>query len=163
MRKDPPYIGTMTDKFVEVTRDVTSSAPDLFTILTDPARHAEIDGSGMLVVADAPARITAVEQTFSMSMRDEQGRPYEVVNHVVAFEPDRQIAWSPARPDRDPLGVRWEWTLQPMGTGTRVTQRCDWSRVTDADYLARHNLPRVSTDKMLSTIDKVDALAASNG
>lgn len=148
----------MPDKFVSVSVDVSTAPAALFAVLTDPAKHVEVDGSGMLQLAHAPARITAVGETFAIAMRDESGRAYEVVNHVVAFEPDTHLAWMPGRTDTPPVGVRWDWQLAPIPGGTRVTQTCDWSTVTDAEYLARRSLPRVSADKMRATIEQMVSL-----
>lgn len=129
-------------------------------MLADPAKHVEADGSGMLVLAQGSGQITGVGQTFTMSMRAEDGRAYEVANHVVAFEADRHIGWLPGRVGAEPVGVRWEWFLEPKGEGTSVRQRCDWSAVTDAEYLARWSLPRVSADKMRATVLRIAELAA---
>lgn len=149
----------MADQYLSVSMDVPVTPSAVFSVLTDPAKHVELDGSGMLQLAHAPRRITGEGETFAIAMRDESGRPYEVVNHVVAYEADKVIAWMPARPDRPPVGVRWEWELTATEDGTRVTQTCDWSRVTDPDYLARRSLPRVSADKMRESITQVAARA----
>lgn len=149
----------MTDKFVSVIVDVSVTATALFAVLTAPAQHVAVDGSGMLQLAHAPDRISAVGDTFAIAMRDEAGHPYEVVNHVVAFEPDTHLAWMPARVDTPPVGVRWDWLLTPLPQGTRVTQTCDWSAVTSAEYLARRSLPRVSPEKMRETIERIVTLA----
>lgn len=149
----------MTDKFLSVSVDVSASATDLFAVLADPAKHVEVDGSGMLQLAHAPDRITALGETFAIAMQDEEGRPYEVVNHVVAFEPGAHLGWMPARVDTPPVGVRWDWQLTVIPGGTRVTQTCDWSAVTSTEYLARRSLPRVSADKMRETIERMAALA----
>ncbi|KAA0024431.1 hypothetical protein [Antrihabitans cavernicola] len=153
----------MTDKFVQVTADVAPSAASIFAVLANPAKHVEMDGSGMLVLARAPEVITAVGQIFAMSMKDEQGRSYEVDNHVAAFDADRHIAWLPGAAGAEPLGIRWDWVLEPTETDTRVTQRCDWSQVTNERYLATFTLPRVSAEKMRASIEKVADLASRVG
>lgn len=150
----------MTEKFVSVTLEVAASAAEIFAILADPARHVELDGSGMLVLARGPKVITEVGQVFAMSMKDEKGRPYEVENHVSVFEQDRRTAWLPAGAGRDPIGVQWEWQLEPTATGTRVTERCDWSQVTSERYLAAYSLPRVSPESMRASIEGLATLAS---
>lgn len=150
----------MGETFLEVHVTVEPSPSELFAVLVDPAKHVEADGSGMLMLAQGSGQITGVGQTFTMSMRAEDGRAYEVANHVVEFEADRHIAWTPARVGARPVGVKWEWFLEPSGAGTAVRQRCDWSAVTDAEYLARRPLPRVSADKMRATVLRIAELAA---
>ncbi|MBS4101177.1 SRPBCC domain-containing protein [Tsukamurella paurometabola] len=148
---------TETAQTVTVFADVQPSV--LFEALTRPAVHAAADGSGMLrgVSADSPETITGVGQTFGMEMTDEQGRPYSVDNHVVAFEPGARIAWLPAGRGKPPVGVEWSWEFIPEGDGTLVAVTCDWSRVTNEAYLARFTLPRVSADEVRATVDAVIA------
>ncbi|WP_240918530.1 hypothetical protein [Rhodococcus sp. 14C212] len=105
-------VRTTTSVRVEATIPVPAAA--LFGVMRDPLRHSEIDGSGTLRVPAGQSPITAVGQRFSAQVHFPGRTAYPVVNHVVAFEPDRLLAWLPADPDTPPLGIRWEWSF----TGT---------------------------------------------
>ncbi|WP_153504942.1 SRPBCC family protein [Cumulibacter manganitolerans] len=135
--------------------------PRLFDYLSVPAHHVRIDGSGTLVSAD-DRPITAVGDTFRVHMDFAPRGKYVSENHVVAFVPDVQIAWMPARPGRPPLGIRWDWEFDvgPKGE-TVVTLTCDWSRVTDPEYLATYRLPRISAEEMRLSIKRLIDLVSS--
>jgi uncharacterized protein YndB with AHSA1/START domain len=121
---------------VEVSRRIAAPAARIFEILATPRRHAEIDGSGMLrgVVTDRP--IAGVGETFTVKMH-RLGRDYEMINHVVEFEPNRLLTWEPAPGDVEtaggdpsrigvPSGYRWGYRLVPDGdTSTIVTEVFD--------------------------------------
>ena len=55
---------------VTVTRRIAAPAHAIFVLVSDPARHVDIDGSGMLQAAPHPfaSPLTAVDQTFDMNM-----------------------------------------------------------------------------------------------
>jgi hypothetical protein len=92
----------------------------VFTILTDPAQHAKIDGSTTVRrLRSGPQRLS-LGSTFSMSMRL-WGVPYRVTNRVVEFEANRLIAWRHFEPQH------WRYELEPSAAGTRVTESFDYS------------------------------------
>ncbi|HTX63402.1 MAG TPA: SRPBCC family protein [Acidimicrobiales bacterium] len=123
---------------VEVTRRIPLPATRVFALLTDPARHPEIDGSGMLRHALDARPVRGVGDTFVMAMHNDEMGDYEMTNHVVEYETDRRIAWEPvlsaATRDEDVAGIgssahqRWGYTLVPGGEGvTIVTETFDCS------------------------------------
>lgn len=97
-----------------------------------------MDGSGMLRGSDSPP-VTGVGDAFVMKMYFEPlGGDYQMVNHVVEFEPGRRIAWEPengpGHPEVDApnarWGHRWGFDLVPEGpAATMVTEWWDGSRV----------------------------------
>jgi uncharacterized protein YndB with AHSA1/START domain len=100
---------------------------EVFALLADPRRHAEIDGSGTVQqVVEAPERLELGSQ-FSMGMK--MGASYRTANTVVEFEPDRLIAWKHFAPHR------WRYELEPVEGGTRVTETWDASRYTAVTFL----------------------------
>src|ERR1035437_9790790 len=50
------------------TRTVNAPAQDIFDVLTDPARHRELDGSGFIRSDQQAQRITGTGQVFTMNM-----------------------------------------------------------------------------------------------
>jgi hypothetical protein len=132
----------MSDE-VEVSRRIGAGAAAIWAIVTDPVRHLELDGSGMLRGAVTTMPLTAAGQVFVMAMFYEAHGAYEMDNHVVGFEPGRYLAWEP-RPGRGhpDLGVvdadgwhhRWWYRLTPDGPDTTVvTEGYDCSRVPAAE------------------------------
>jgi uncharacterized protein YndB with AHSA1/START domain len=124
---------------VKVSRTIEAGPAVIFRVLADPARHHEFDGSGMLRAIDSNAPITGVGDEFRMNMFFERfGGPYEMLNRVVEFEPDRRISWAPAPADDKtsdgreeiqvgrPIGHRWSYELVAEGPGsTIVTETYD--------------------------------------
>jgi len=118
-------------KPTEVSRRIEAPAALIFTILADPQRHAEFDGSGMLRGAVLNHPITGVGDTFTMRMH-RLGDDYLMINHVVEFEPDRRMFWEPAPGDPSraedndpskvgiPAGYRWGYILIPDGDDATV-------------------------------------------
>lgn len=96
-------------------------AERIFDLLTDPAKHPLIDGSGTVLAARGgnPERLE-LGSTFGMDMR--LGLSYRITNKVVEYERDRLIAW------RHLARHRWRWELDPIDANTtRVTETFDWS------------------------------------
>jgi uncharacterized protein YndB with AHSA1/START domain len=130
-----------SENVVAVTRRIDAPATTIFAMLSDPANHVSIDGSGML--RSTPARqVSSVGDRFAVEMWNEEMGEYEMTNLIVEFEPDRLIRWQPtmtraSRPeDRDNLGnsakQRWGYQLTPVSeTATDVTETFDCSESPD--------------------------------
>ncbi|MGR8007378.1 SRPBCC family protein [Streptomyces hypolithicus] len=117
---------------VSVSEVVRAAPQEVFALLASPARHTELDGSGMLRGRPQGPRVLGPGDDFSMGMR--QGRlSYRSVNVVVEYEKDRLIAWETwgeVGGRRLVGGQRWRYELEPAndGSSTRVTHTYDWSR-----------------------------------
>lgn len=139
----------MTDDTVAAKITVDAPAETVFELLTDPATHAAIDGTGWVQQPVDTDRLTRVGQIFRMGMFHE-GHPnkqYEMANRIVVFDRPAAIAWMPGAqprhiPGRDPAegdaveygGWVWRYDLEPDGGDrTLVTLTYDWSRVQDRD------------------------------
>lgn len=110
----------MTDKVVSVSRVIDASPDAIFDVLADPARHAEIDGSGMVQQNRGESTRLALGSKFGMDMK--MGPvPYRISNTVKEFEENRLIAWAHFG------GHRWRYELEPVEGGTKVTESFDWS------------------------------------
>jgi uncharacterized protein YndB with AHSA1/START domain len=123
---------------VSVSRTINAPAGTIFAILADPARHAELDGSEMVRGAVTTGVIGKEGESFGIRMHNDRIGDYEVLNHVVEFEPDRRIAWEPelvrAERVRNPSppgtrsGSRWGYELRPHADGgTVVTETYECS------------------------------------
>jgi hypothetical protein len=100
--------------------EVHASAAEMFAIVADPRRHAELDGSGTVgdnIRGPAPLHLGA---RFSTKMRM-FGLPYRITSTVTDLKPDRLIEWS------HPVGHRWRWEFEPVSPSmTRVTETFDF-------------------------------------
>ena len=107
----------------QVIRDIDAPAKEIFDLLSNPERHPETDGSGMVVSADKAERIKAVGDTFTMNMTKEDG-DYQTTNEVFAFQQDRIIGWKNVENTTAGVrvGAKWLYELEPIDAdNTRVT------------------------------------------
>ena len=149
---------------VAVTREIAAPAHEVFAVLTDPAGHVRIDGSGMLVAAPDASPVTAVGDVFRMNMDRTPlgdlplGR-YDTINTVTRIEPDELIEWNVAAPGRDPLGHVYGYELQPVSQQvTRVTSYCDWSNVpTHLRVRGNVSFPVVPPQMLERTLQRLQA------
>ena len=129
----------MADDSVSATRVINAPAEAIFAVLTDPAKHAAIDGTGWVCenVDDKP--LTAAGQIFRMSMyhpNHPEGN-YETANRVQVFDPPSTISWETGYDLGDGTlrfgGWFWRYDLTPTGpSNTTVTLSYDWSACSDS-------------------------------
>jgi uncharacterized protein YndB with AHSA1/START domain len=92
----------------------------VFDLLRRPANHAAISGDHTVRGTFDGPEVLEFGSRFGMRMH--VGVPYRIHSEVVAYEPDRLIAW------RHLGGHEWRWTLVPApGGGTTVTEMFDLS------------------------------------
>ena len=154
---------------VSVQRRIEAPAETIFAILCDPARHVDLDGSGMVRSAVSAAPVTAAGDVFVTAMLFERLGPYEMINHVVELEPDRRIAWEPEAGRGHPdvgtptarWGQRWAYDLVPDGPGaTVVAESYDCSLAPEDERRAMDD-GRVWLEAMTETLERLDALCSS--
>ena len=107
----------------QAIRDIDAPAKEIFDLLSNPERHPETDGSGMVVSADKAERIKEVGDTFTMNMTKEDG-DYQTTNEVFAFQQDRIIGWKNVENTTAGVrvGAKWLYELEPIDAdNTRVT------------------------------------------
>ncbi|CAJ1584391.1 SRPBCC family protein [[Mycobacterium] wendilense] len=119
------------ERFV-LTRTIAASPAQVFAVLSDPARHRDIEPSDWVRDAVEPRRIAGVGETFAMNMFLEFAGGHYVMHNVVdVFEADRSIGWLPGTLDEDgnhqPGGWSWRYDLAANGSGTEVTLTYDWA------------------------------------
>ncbi|OLT43039.1 dimethyladenosine transferase [Saccharomonospora sp. CUA-673] len=120
---------------VSGSRTIAASAPEIFALLTDPDKHAIVDGSDTIQRARRanPPKLE-LGSRFGMDMK--LGLPYRITNTVVEYEKDRLIAW------RHFYGHRWRWELSPNDDGTtEVTETFDWAPARLAFVFDRSPIP----------------------
>lgn len=106
----------------KVSRSVElgTTPAELFAMVADPRRHAELDGSGTVTAnISGPAELSAGAK-FSTKMKM-FGAPYRITSTVTEFEPGSVLEW------RHPLGHTWRWEFAAADAGhTRVTETFDY-------------------------------------
>ena len=150
---------------VTATRRIAASAHAIFLLVSDPARHIDIDGSGMLQAAPDARPLTEVGQTFDMDM---DRRPlgdipnmaeYKVRCTVSQLIPDRLIEWTVRNVDKPPSGHVWGWQLEPLTDGEcLVSHYCDWTNISD-ELRAKFRWPVVPVDRFEPSLDNLERLA----
>lgn len=134
-----------------VSRSAVVPAPpaEVFALLADPRRHAEIDGSGTVKgVVQGPERLSLGDR-FGMRMR--LGVPYVITSEVVELEPDRRIAW------RHVGHHLWRYELEPVDGGTRVTETFDWARARSPLALELLGIPARNARSIDATLERLVA------
>lgn len=147
------------EKKITVSRTIDASAADIFEVLSLPARHVELDGSGFVQSVDHGDRITATGQKFTMNMSgDHMGGDYQTDNHVTGYDKDHLLAWKTAPAGTEPPGWQWVWELIQQGPdSTEVRHTYDWSQVTDKELLKKVSFPLVSQSELEDTLGRLAA------
>ncbi len=146
--------GGMTETSISAQRTIDASTADLFHVLTNPARHVDLDGSGFVRSLERGDRIEKVGQQFRMNMAgDHMGGEYQTDNLVTGFDPNHLLAWRTAPAGQEPPGWEWVWELTADGADrTHVNLTYDWSAVTDRDLLAKLSFPLVPQDALETSL-----------
>jgi uncharacterized protein YndB with AHSA1/START domain len=148
---------------LSVERLIRASPEAIFDVLSDPAKHSLIDGSGMLQgVAEAEPRRLALGVTFGMGMK--LGVSYSTVNTVVEFEENRRISWQTGpkgRMGRLLAGRIWRYSLEPTDGGTLVQECWDITPDHQRVLLKLGNIYWNKTRRdMERTLERLDALVS---
>lgn len=154
----------MTDnQKITVTRTIEAPAQSVFNVLTNPAEHVKLDGSGFIRSVDHGDRIQKVGQVFTMNMEGEHmGGEYQTDNHVTGYVDDKLVAWQTAPAGTEPKGWEWVYELDAKGPNeTEVTLTYDWSKVTDKELLKKVHFPLVQEHALEESLQKLSELAAS--
>lgn len=152
------------DSKIIVSRTFDLPAPDIFEVLSLPARHPELDGSGFVRSDEKTDRITAVGQVFTMNMEGpHMGGEYKTENHVVGYDRNKLLAWKTAPAGTEPPGWEWVWELKADGSNsTEVTLTYDWSAVTDKELLKKVSFPLVSEAQLEDSLSNLAAAVSGD-
>ena len=152
---------------VSVSREIPASAEVIFSMITLPAGHVAMDGSGSLVSAPSNHQLLAVGDTFLMDMdRESLGDipdlgKYQVENEVHAFEADRLLEWTVGMVDRPKIGHFYGIRLVPIDTSlTLVENYVDWSGVPEK-WRTRVSWPVVPASMMAASLARLEAAILS--
>ena len=141
----------MAEQQVSVSRVIAATPEAIFDVLTDPARHSEIDGSGMVQQLRGDASRLELGSKFGMDMK--MGfLPYKISNTVVEFEENRLIAWAHFGKHR------WRYELEPVegdGPATKVTETFDWSTATIPKAIELMGYPKKHVPNMEATLERL--------
>ncbi|HTK65712.1 MAG TPA: SRPBCC family protein [Pseudonocardia sp.] len=147
---------------LRVSRTVDATPEQLFALLSNPARHQEMDSVGMLRDAEGDSALNGVGDEFVIDMNNQTLGDYKIKNTVIAYEKDRTIGWAPRLEPEDGYtdkigdmkagGHTFTWHLEPEGSGTKVTQVYDWSGVTDPGF--KGVCPMINADQLGESIEK---------
>lgn len=150
---------TTSGTSLTATRTIDAPTTAVFDVLTNPERHAELDGSGFVVSDEKTDRITATGQVFRMNMTgDHMGGDYQTDNHVTGFDPNHLVAWKTAPAGTEPPGWEWVWELEDRGPdATEVRVTYDWSKVDDPDLLAKISFPLVEQEALETSLGNLAA------
>lgn len=146
----------MAEQVVSVSRVIAASPEAIFEVLTDPARHSEIDGSGMVQRLRGAGDRLELGSKFGMDMKFAGFLPYRITNTVVEYEPNRLIAWQHAGKHR------WRYELEPLDDGsTRVTESFDWSTAVSPKAIEVMGYPKKHPASMEATLERLADIVES--
>jgi uncharacterized protein YndB with AHSA1/START domain len=141
-----------------VERVIKAPAHAIFEILADPARHAEIDGSGAVRDATDGSERLHLGSVFGMNMK--LGIKYAMENTVVEFVEDQRIAWQPRAHNKVIAifggGRIWRYELEPVDGGTLVRET--WDIREEQIKLLIRPMRSKTIEAMTKTLERIDAI-----
>ncbi|MDO5503416.1 MAG: SRPBCC family protein [Actinomycetia bacterium] len=148
---------------ITVERTIDAPADAIFEVLSNPKRHAELDGSGFIRSDERTNRVQQVGDVFTMNMDGQHmDGEYQTDNHVTGFDENRLIAWQTAPAGTEPKGWQWVWELEAQGPdATLVRHTYDWGNVTDEALLKKVGFPLVSQSQLEDTLAKLAEAVSS--
>ena len=129
-------------------------AEQIFDLLADPRRHIDFDGSGHLLGdVTGPDRL-AFGSKFGMAMKWKA--KYRILNKVVEFEEDKQIAWCHF------MRHRWRYELRALDSNiTEVTETFDGRTAIFPPVLFLIDAYRINQKAVLQSLVRLKVLAES--
>jgi hypothetical protein len=142
-----------------VERFIPALPQAIFALISDPACHQEIDGSGTVRDTTTGSQQLKMGSEFGMKMK--AGLPYSMVSKVVEYDENRLLAWQTT--SKLPVigklvgGRIWRYELQPVEGGTLVRETWDISQ----EHMKRLVRPmRARTrEGMEKTLEKIEKIA----
>lgn len=155
-----------TDRKLQASKVVDASPGEVWALVSDPSRHAELDGAGMVRGVEGEAQpIGGIGQVFAMNMHAEDLGDYRMINSVTAYVPGARVGWAPRLDptcelaerlgDLDVSGHTFTYDLREVDGGTEVTSSYEWTGVKDPRFAEM--FPRVSRDQLAGSLDRIEA------
>ena len=145
----------MAEQMVSVSRVIKASPEAIFDVLADPARHAEIDGSGMVQKVRGDCTRLALGAKFGMDMKMGPLH-YKISSTVVEFEENELIAWAHFGKHR------WRYELEATEVdgvpATNVTETLDWSTARLPKAIELAGYPKKNPVSMEATLGRLAAI-----
>jgi hypothetical protein len=155
----------MSSNRVAATKRIAAPADRLFQIVSNPAGHVEIDGSGMLEAALDVRPLTTVGETFDMDMDRTpladipNMTKYKVRNTVTQIVPDRLIEWGVGLVDGPLIGHVYGWQIDPISDSEcEVTNYCDWTNLPE-ERRSQRAWPIVPVHMLERSVDNLERVA----
>lgn len=153
----------MDGDVVSVERCIPAGPAAIFALVSDAARHPEIDGSGSVrKVKDGAPQKLRLGATFGMSMK--LGVPYSMVSTVIEYEEDRRIAWQSRPPGfagKLAGGRIWRYELEPVEGGTLVRESWDIHEDRQRMFLRRGPVATQMQSAMTSTLENIERIVTA--
>jgi hypothetical protein len=140
----------MDSRCVSRSRLIHASPEAIFAIVSSPAGHVQIDGSGSVRESIEGPDQLALGDRFRMDMK--MGVPYKMWSTVVEFEQDRLIAWAHFGKHR------WRFELEPQGDATMVTHSFDWSTAISPKFIELMGYPKKHPANLEATLERLAAV-----
>ncbi|MEU0496036.1 SRPBCC family protein [Mycobacterium sp. NPDC006124] len=131
---------------------VNAPAADIFALVADPHRHAELDGSGTVRDVDVkgPSHL-AVGDKFTVGMT-QYGLPYKITSTATDVQEGKVVEW------QHPLGHKWRWELAPVpgqDAVTEVTETFDYSTAKVPFVITAFGYDKKNAEGMASTLERL--------
>jgi len=142
------------EQSVSASRLIDAPAHVIFSILADPSRHAEIDGSGTVRgTKDGTPKRLQLGSKFGMKMKIFV--PYDMRSTVVEYEENKLLAWAHFGKHR------WRYELEEVDGGTMVTETFDWSTALVPKAIELAGYPKKHLPNMQKTLERLEAVATA--
>ncbi len=143
------------EQSVSVSRLIDAPAEVIFAVLANPARHAEIDGSGT-VRGSKGDETEKLELGSKFGMKMKIVVPYDMRSTVVEYEENQLIAWAHFGKHR------WRYELEEVEGGTMVTETFDWSTALAPKFIELMGYPKKHVPSMQKTLERLEAVATAD-
>ncbi|MFC5676231.1 SRPBCC family protein [Aeromicrobium endophyticum] len=143
----------MDSDTITVERTIAAPPAEVFSLLSDAAKHVEFDGSGTVRGTRQASKPLTLGTRFGMAMH--MGLGYRTSNTVVEFEQDRRIAWKTTGLKGIVGGRIWRYELQPVDGGTLVKETWDVSQDRQKFFLKRSKMPAAAKNGMRRTLERI--------
>lgn len=153
----------MNGDVITVERTIPAPPEAIFNLLSDAARHPEIDGSGTVKRARTAAA-TRLQMGSNFGMAMQMGFKYSMANRVIEYQENRRIAWQTRAPGLAGLlvgGRIWRYELEPVPGGTRVRESWDVSRDHQRLFLKLGGMPARTEGNMTRTLERIERILLS--